>query len=163
MRVGQGFDVHQFSDDPNRRLVLGGVHFAHHRGLKGHSDADAVAHAVTDAILSAAGLGDIGQMFPDTDPAWRGADSIMLLRLAAQRANEAGWLVGNVDCSVICESPRLAPHRQQMERLLSDAAMGPVTVKGRRAEQLGALGRSEGIACLAVALLYRGESKEDHG
>lgn len=164
MRVGQGFDVHRFSDDPDRRLVLGGVQFTDHRGLVGHSDADAVAHAVTDAILSAAGLGDIGQMFPDTDPAWRGADSIMLLRLATQRANEAGWLVGNVDCSVICESPRLAPHRQQMEAILSDAASGAVTVKGRRAEQLGALGRSEGIACLAVALLWRvGESKEEHG
>ena len=153
MRVGQGFDVHRFSPDPHRPLILGGVSFPGERGLHGHSDADAVAHAVTDAILAAAGLDDIGQLFPDTDERYAGADSIEMLRLAAAEVDGAGWRVGNVDCSLICESPKVAPMRRQMEARLSGAAGGPVTVKGRRPELLGALGRSEGIACLAVALL----------
>jgi len=153
MRVGQGFDVHRFSDDPDRVLVLGGVRFPGERALHGHSDADAVAHAVTDAMLGAAGLGDIGQQFPDTDPRWEGADSIELLRRATQLVNDAGWVLGNADCSVVCERPKLSPYRGDMERMLSQAAGGPVTVKGRRAEGLGAIGRVEGIACFAVALL----------
>ncbi|MFM2181743.1 MAG: hypothetical protein RJB61_37 [Actinomycetota bacterium] len=153
-RVGQGFDIHRFSDDPERQLVLGGVVFEGERGLHGHSDADAIAHAVTDAILGAAGLGDIGEHFPDTDERWRGANSLDLLRHAAALVRDAGFAVGNVDCSVVCEAPRLAPHRQQMQALLSDAAGGPVTVKGRRAEGLGALGRREGIACWAVAVIH---------
>lgn len=153
-RVGQGFDIHRFSDDPTRPLVLGGVVFEGERGLHGHSDADAIAHAVTDAILGAAGLGDIGEHFPDTDERWRGANSLDLLRHAAALVQGAGFVVGNVDCSVVCEAPRLAPHRQQMQALLSDAAGGPVTVKGRRAEGLGALGRREGIACWAVAVIH---------
>lgn len=164
IRVGQGFDIHRFSDDPDRPLVLGGVHFEGERGLHGHSDADAVAHAVTDALLGAAGLGDIGEHFPDTDERWRGADSIELLRHAAALVRGAGFAVGNVDCSVVCEAPRLAPHRQQMQALLSDAAGGPVTVKGRRAEGLGALGRREGIACWAVAVLYpAADTSASHG
>lgn len=154
-RVGQGFDIHRFSDDPDRPLVLGGVVFEGARGLHGHSDADAVAHAVTDALLGAAGLGDIGEHFPDTDPRWKGADSIELLRHAASLVRDAGWIVGNVDCSVVCEAPKLAPHRAEMQRRLSDAAGGPVTVKGRRAEGLGALGRREGIACWANAVLQQ--------
>jgi 2-C-methyl-D-erythritol 2,4-cyclodiphosphate synthase len=153
IRVGQGFDVHRFSDDPDRPLVLGGVTFPDERGLHGHSDADAVAHAVTDALLGAAGLGDIGQQFPDTDPRWAGADSIDLLRRAMTLVGEAGWSVANVDCSVIAERPKLSPYRAVMEHNLSSAAGGPVTVKGRRAEGLGAIGRVEGIACFAVALL----------
>lgn len=155
MRVGQGFDIHRFSDDPSRPLVLGGVVFDGGRGLHGHSDADVIAHAVADAMLGAAGLGDIGRHFPDTDPAWRGADSIVLLAHVGALLAEHGWTVGNVDCSVVCEAPKLAPKRLAMEARLSEAAGGPVTVKGRRAEGLGALGRSEGIACWAVAVIGR--------
>lgn len=155
IRVGQGFDVHRFSDDPSRRLVLGGVHFEGERGLHGHSDADAVAHAVTDALLGAAGMGDIGQRFPDTDDRWKGADSIELLRLAVADLHNEGWSVANVDCSVVTEAPKLAPRRAEMEQRLSHAAGAPVTVKGRRAEGLGTLGRREGIACWAVALVTR--------
>ena len=155
VRVGQGFDIHRFSDDPARTLVLGGVVFNGERGLHGHSDADAVAHAVTDALLGAAGLGDIGQRFPDDDPQWKGADSLQLLRHTVGLLADAGWMVGNVDCSVVCEQPKLAPRRDEMQQRLSAAAGAPVTVKGRRAEGLGALGRSEGIACWAVAVIVR--------
>ena len=158
VRVGQGFDIHRVSDDPARRLVLGGVVFEGERGLHGHSDADAIAHAVTDALLGAAGLGDIGQHFPDTDPQWKGADSLQLLRHTAGLLSDAGWMVGNVDCSVVCEQPKLAPRRDEMQQRLSAAAGAPVTVKGRRAEGLGALGRGEGIACWAVAVIQRHES-----
>lgn len=153
VRVGQGFDIHRFSDDPARPLVLGGCVFEGVPGLHGHSDADAVAHAVTDALFGAAGLGDIGQHFPDTDPQWKGADSIELLRHAAGLVTAAGWSVGNVDCSVVCEVPKLAPRRDEMQARLSEAVGAPVTVKGRRAEGLGTLGRREGIACWAVAVL----------
>ena len=153
VRVGQGFDVHPFSDDPQRRLVLGGVHFEDYPGLTGHSDADVVAHAVTDAILGAAGLGDIGSFFPDTDPALEGADSMVLLAQAVSAVADAGWTIGNVDCSVICEAPKLALRREEMIRGLSEVVSAPVSVKGKRAEGLGALGRREGIACFAVALL----------
>ena len=161
VRVGQGFDVHRFSDDPDRRLVLGGVGFDGHRGLDGHSDADAVAHAVADALLGAAGLGDIGEHFPDTDPRWKGADSIELLDHVAGLLGTAGWQVGNVDCAVVCESPRLAPHRTEMQERLSAAARGPVTVKGRRAEGLGAIGRGEGIACWAVAVITQRAPRQE--
>ncbi len=155
IRVGQGFDIHRFSDDPARPLVLGGVTFDGARGLHGHSDADAIAHAVTDALLGAAGLGDIGEHFPDTDPQWKGVDSLVLLRHTVQLLREQGWQVGNVDCSVVCETPRIAPHRAEMQRRLSEAAGAPVTVKGRRAEGLGALGRQEGIACWANAVIVK--------
>jgi len=153
VRVGQGFDIHRFSDDPTRPLVLGGVEFPGERGLHGHSDADVIAHAVTDALLGAAGLGDIGEHFPDTDPQWHGADSLKLLGHAAGLVRAAGWSIGNVDCSVVCEQPKLAPHRTEMQRRLGEAAGAPITVKGRRAEGLGALGRQEGIACWAVAVI----------
>jgi 2-C-methyl-D-erythritol 2,4-cyclodiphosphate synthase len=160
VRVGQGFDVHRFSDDPARVLVLGGVRFDGAVGLAGHSDADVVAHAAADALLGAAGLGDIGQHFPDTDPQWAGADSIELLRAVATMVGDAGWSIGNVDCSVVCEAPKLAPHRDEMQARLSDAASAPVTVKGRRAEGLGALGRREGIACWAVAVITRERARD---
>ena len=153
VRVGQGFDVHPFSDDPARRLVLGGVVFTGERGLAGHSDADVIAHAVADALLGAAGLGDIGQHFPDTDPTLAGADSIGLLRQAVARVRAAGWEPGNVDCTVVLEEPKLSPRRDEVQRMLSEAVGVPVTVKGKRAEGLGSLGRGEGIACLAVALV----------
>ena len=157
-RVGQGFDIHRFSDDPARRLVLGGVHFEGARGLVGHSDADGIAHAAADALLGAAGLGDIGQHFPDTDPRWAGVDSLLLLTEVARLVRAEGWTIGNVDCSVVCEEPRLAPHRDEMQRRLSQAAGAPITVKGRRAEGLGALGRREGIACWSVAIIERVET-----
>jgi 2-C-methyl-D-erythritol 2,4-cyclodiphosphate synthase len=153
VRVGQGFDVHPFSDDPDRALVLGGVRFEGERGLAGHSDADVIAHAVTDALLGAAGLGDIGQHFPDTDPALAGADSIELLRRAMADVRAAGWVPGNVDCTVVLEAPKLAPRRAELQQRLGDVVGAPVTVKGKRAEGLGALGRREGIACFAVAIV----------
>jgi 2-C-methyl-D-erythritol 2,4-cyclodiphosphate synthase len=158
VRVGQGFDVHRMGDDPARPLVLGGCRFPDLPGLVGHSDGDAVAHAVAEAMLGAAGLGDLGERFPDTDPAFAGADSIELLRRVARDVEAVGWTLGNADCSVICAEPKLAPVRAQMQQRLSAAAGGPVTVKGRRPEGLGALGRGEGIACLAVAVLVRGSS-----
>jgi len=155
LRVGQGFDIHPWSDDPDRPLVLGGVVLPGERGLAGHSDADVVAHAVADALLGAAGLGDIGAHFPDTDPRWRGADSIALLRHVAGLVTAEGWSIGNVDTTVIVEAPKLAPHKAAMEQRLADTVGAPVTVKAKRAEGLGSLGRGEGIACFAVALLAR--------
>lgn len=160
-RVGQGFDVHPFSDDPDRPLVLGGVVFTGERGLAGHSDADAIAHAVTDALLGAAGLGDIGELFPDTDPALAGADSMGLLRQAVAAVRAAGWDPGNVDCTVVLEAPKLAARRAEVQRALSEAVGAPVTVKGKRAEGLGALGRREGVACFAVALVTRSSAAAD--
>lgn len=154
-RVGMGFDIHPYSDDPGRSLVLGGVAFAGERGLAGHSDADVVAHAAADALLGAGRLGDLGSHFPDTDPAWEGADSLELLATVRQRLNEAGWEPVNVDCAVVLDVPRLAPRREEMEAALSRAAGADVTVKGRRTEGLGALGRGEGVACWAVALVQR--------
>lgn len=151
--MGHGFDVHPFSDDPARRLVLGGVAFDEGRGLAGHSDADVVAHAVADAFLGAAGLGDLGSHFPDTDPGWAGADSVALLAEVIRRLAEAGFRPGNADCSVVLDAPRLAPHHQAMEARLGAAVGAPVSVKATRAEGLGALGRGEGIACWAVALV----------
>ncbi|MCX7620263.1 MAG: 2-C-methyl-D-erythritol 2,4-cyclodiphosphate synthase [Acidimicrobiales bacterium] len=153
VRVGQGFDVHAFSPDPERKLVLGGVVFEREQGLVGHSDSDVVAHACADALLGAAGLGDLGQHFPDTDDRWVGANSVGLLREVADLVRAAGWVVGNLDCAVICERPKLAPRRAEMEAVLSDAVGAPVSVKGNRAEGLGAIGRREGIACFAVAVV----------
>ena len=157
VRVGQGFDIHRFEVEPTpgRRLILGGQVFEGERALVGHSDADVIAHAVADALLGAAGLGDIGEHFPDTDALWKNADSIEILRSVASMLAEAGWSVGNVDCSVVCERPKLASHREAMQRTLSDAVGAPVTVKGRRAEGLGAIGRNEGIACFASAVITR--------
>lgn len=154
-RVGQAFDIHACSEDPDRRLVLGGVTFADAQGLAGHSDADIVAHVCADAILGACGLGDIGQMFPDTDPGLAGADSIELLRLAAAAVHAEGWRVGNIDCSVVLDGPKLSPVKDEMQHNLSDAAGAPVTITGRRTEGVGALGRGEGIAAWAVALVLR--------
>ncbi|MCQ3807092.1 MAG: 2-C-methyl-D-erythritol 2,4-cyclodiphosphate synthase [Acidimicrobiaceae bacterium] len=154
-RVGQAFDVHVFSADPDRVLVLGGIAFPGERGLKGHSDADVIAHVCTDALLSASGLGDIGQMFPDADPALADADSVGLLRLAAEAVRAAGWSPGNVACSVVLDRPALAPVKSAMESKLSAAVGAPVSVTGRRTEGVGALGRGEGVAAWAVALVAR--------
>ena len=155
VRVGQGFDVHAFSDDAGRVLVLGGVRFDGEPGLEGHSDADVVAHACADALLGAAGLGDIGELFPDSDPAYAGADSLDLLRDVVGRIMADGWSIGNVDCTLICEHPRVAPRRIEMESRLTGVLAAPVAVKGSTAEKLGSLGRAEGIACLAVGVLTR--------
>lgn len=153
LRIGHAFDVHPFSDDPDRTMVLGGVPFPGEIGLAGHSDADVIAHACTDAILSPAGLGDIGQLFPDTDPALKGADSIVLLTEAVRRVREAGATVVNIDVTVVAERPKIAPRKAEMQDLLSGVVGAPVTIKGKRAEGLGALGRAEGIAAWAVALI----------
>lgn len=159
VRVGQGFDVHrhvaEHEHTPGRVLVLGGVRFEDERPLAGHSDADVPAHAAADALLGAAGLGDLGGHFPDTDPRWAGADSLELLAAVADMVRADGWQIGNVDVKVVCERPKLAPHKATIEHNLSTAAGGPVTVSGRRAEGLGALGRQEGIAAWAVAVITR--------
>lgn len=159
IRVGQGFDVHRHVDDPDRPLVLGGCTFTDAPGLAGHSDADVPAHAAADALLGAAGLGDLGALFPDTDPTWAGADSLRILAEVAARVRAAGWSIGNVDVKIVCERPKIAPRKAEMEQRLSAAADAPVTVSGRRAEGLGAIGRQEGIAAWAVAVIERSEEQ----
>jgi 2-C-methyl-D-erythritol 2,4-cyclodiphosphate synthase len=144
--VGIGYDSHRFA--PGRRLVLGGVEVDHPRGLAGHSDADVLTHAVIDALLGAAGQGDIGTLFPDDDEAWRDADSIDLLRTAV--GTIAGRIV-NVDATLICEEPRIGPLRAEMERVLAEATSARVSVKATSNEGMGWIGRGEGIACMAVA------------
>jgi 2-C-methyl-D-erythritol 2,4-cyclodiphosphate synthase len=154
-RVGLGFDVHPFSPDPDRRLVLAGIALAG-RGLSGHSDADVIAHAVADALLGAAGLGDLGSRFPDDDQRWEGADSMQLLAGVVAELRPR-WRIGNVDCAVVLEVPRLAPHRAAMEARLGEVVGAPASIKPKRAEGLGALGRGEGIACWAVAMVEPAE------
>lgn len=147
-RIGIGYDSHRFAE--GRPLVLGGVEIPHDRGLGGHSDADVLTHAVIEALLGAGGLGDLGTLFPDDEERWRDADSLDMLRIAI------GKLSGrpvNVDATLICEQPRLEPHRAEMERRLSDALSAPVSVKASTNEGMGAIGRGEGIACVAVALV----------
>lgn len=156
IRVGQGFDVHALAS--GRKLILGGVWIPHEKGLLGHSDADVLLHAVTDAVLGAAGLGDIGRMFPDTDEQWRDADSRVLLRGAVAATFSAGWRVGNVDCTVIAQAPRIASHVPAMcANIAADLGVQPecVNVKGKTTERLGFAGRGEGIAAEAVVLLLR--------
>jgi 2-C-methyl-D-erythritol 2,4-cyclodiphosphate synthase len=144
--VGIGYDSHRFA--AGRKLVLGGVEIEHDQGLDGHSDADVLTHAVIDAILGAAGGGDIGTMFPDDDPRWKDADSIDLLRTVV--GTIAGPIL-NVDATLICEQPRLGPYKAEMERLLSEATSARVSVKATSNEGMGWIGRGEGIACIAVA------------
>ena len=153
MRIGQGIDIHRFSEDPHRPLVLGGVVIEGARGLGGHSDADAVCHAISDAVLGAVGLGDLGRHFPDTDPIWEGANSVALLTQVVHMARERGYACTNVDCTVVADTPRLAPYTDAMMAKLTGVLGGPVSVKATRAEGLGALGRAEGIACVAVVLM----------
>ncbi|CAN5844336.1 2-C-methyl-D-erythritol 2,4-cyclodiphosphate synthase [soil metagenome] len=156
MRVGHGYDSHRFVD--GRRLVLGGVTIDHPQGLSGHSDADVVAHAVTDALLGACALGDIGRHFPPADEQWRDADSIELLRQAGQLAAEQNYQVVNIDVTVVCEAPRLAPHVDAMGERLADAleiAPRLVSVKGKTNEGMGWIGRGEGILAMAVVLVDR--------
>ncbi|MEP2372392.1 2-C-methyl-D-erythritol 2,4-cyclodiphosphate synthase [Ilumatobacter sp.] len=160
IRVGQGFDIHRFSDDPTRVLVLGGSVFDGERGLEGHSDADVISHACSDALLGAAGLGDIGMHFPDTDQRWKGADSLTLLRHVMSLVGQQRWSVANIDCAVVCERPKLAPRRDEMQATLTQIVGAPVTIKGNRAERLGAIGRDEGIACFATALLVHDDAAD---
>jgi 2-C-methyl-D-erythritol 2,4-cyclodiphosphate synthase len=154
IRVGIGYDSHRFA--PGRPLILGGVKIASDVGLIGHSDADAICHAVTDAILGAAGAGDIGEMFPDSDPANKDRDSIGMLEAAVRRISAAGYSVNQVDVTVIAEVPRLAPHRDKIRSRLASALgidSSSVSVKGKSNEGMGWIGRKEGVACIAVATL----------
>ena len=154
IRIGNGFDIHRFeTTQSDRVLVLGGVRFPHERALVGHSDADVVAHAIADALLGAAGLGDIGMHYPDTDPKWKGADSLEILTDVTRTLAAHGWVPVNVDCSVVCEAPKIASSRDEMQRNLSTVVGAPVSVKGRRSEEIGAIGRGEGIMCFASALI----------
>ena len=157
IRVGQGFDVHALV--PGRRLIIGGVDIPFHSGLLGHSDADVLLHAITDALLGAAGLGDIGGHFPDSDPRWAGADSRLLLREAARLVAETGWKTVNVDATVVAQAPKFSPHAAQMAaNIAADLGIeiSCVNIKGKSTETLGFTGRGEGIAAQAVALLVRG-------
>lgn len=154
VRVGQGYDVHALV--PGRALVIGGVRIDHPTGLLGHSDADVLLHAITDAVLGAAGLGDIGGLFPDTDPAWRDADSAQLLAQAMARARAAGFMIGNVDATVVAQAPKLAPHLPAMKEHIAKALQCPperINLKAKTNERLGYLGRGEGIEAQAVVLL----------
>ncbi|MGH7602709.1 MAG: 2-C-methyl-D-erythritol 2,4-cyclodiphosphate synthase [Gemmatimonadaceae bacterium] len=156
IRVGVGYDSHRYA--PSRPLKLGGVLIPNEPGLAGHSDGDAICHAVTDAILGASGLGDIGEMFPDTDPSNKDRDSIGMLEAAVRRITAAGHSIGQVDITVIAETPKLSPHRQAIRARLA-AALGidseSVSVKGKTNEGMGWIGRKEGLACIAVATLNR--------
>jgi 2-C-methyl-D-erythritol 2,4-cyclodiphosphate synthase len=146
MGVGIGYDCHRFA--AGRALILGGVEIEHSRGLIGHSDADVLTHAVIDALLGAAGSGDIGTLFPDDDERWRDADSIDLLRTVV---GTIGGEIVNIDATLVCEEPRLAPYREQIEHILADATSSRVNVKATTNEGMGWIGRGEGIACIAVA------------
>lgn len=147
--------MHRFATaaPTGRPLVLGGVAIPGAPGLVGHSDGDAVAHALADAVLGAAGLGDLGRYFPDTDAAWAGADSLGILASVVAKVSDVGWRMVNADCTVVAEAPRLAPHVDEMAHRLGAVVGAPVSVKATRAESLGALGRVEGLACLAVVLM----------
>ncbi len=156
MRIGQGYDVHKLVE--GRKLILGGVEIPFEKGLLGHSDADVLTHAVMDALLGAAGLGDIGRHFPDTDPAYAGADSQRLLQAVSEKLAAAGWQVGNVDCTVIAQRPKLASHLPQMQKNLAGMLQidpEQVNIKATTEEGLGFTGTGEGMAAQAVALLVK--------
>ncbi|MBX3652600.1 MAG: 2-C-methyl-D-erythritol 2,4-cyclodiphosphate synthase [Ramlibacter sp.] len=156
IRVGEGWDVHALV--PGRRLVIGGVDVPFERGLLGHSDADVLLHAITDALLGAAGLGDIGTLFPDTDAQFQGADSAVLLAEAARRVRALGWQIGNVDSTVVAQAPRLAPHRAAMRSAIAlalDLDEESVNVKAKTAEKLGPVGQGQSIEARAVVLLFK--------
>ena len=156
MRIGMGYDVHRLME--GRDLILGGVKIPYEKGLLGHSDADVLLHAVMDALLGAAALGDIGKLFPDTDPAFKGADSRELLREAWRRIQAKGYALGNVDVTIIAQAPKMLPHIPQMRVFIAEdlgCHMDDVNVKATTTEKLGFTGRGEGIACEAVALLIK--------
>lgn len=154
MRIGHGFDVHKFG--PGDHIVIGGVSISYEQGLVAHSDGDVLIHALCDALLGAAGLGDIGKHFPDTDPEYAGADSRALLRHVVNLLDQQGWQVGNIDSTIVAQAPKMAPHIEQMRDLLAQdlqVEVGAVNVKATTTEKLGYTGRKEGIAVHAVALL----------
>ena len=154
LRIGEGWDTHPLVS--GRPLVLGGITVPHTHGLLGHSDADALLHAITDALLGAAGLGDIGRLFPDTDPAFQGADSVRLLQAAAQRVAEAGWAIVNIDSTIVAQAPKLAPHIPAMRERIAAALgldAGAVNVKAKTAERMGPVGEGRAIEARAVCLL----------
>ena len=154
MRIGHGYDVHKLVE--GRDLIIGGVKIEHTLGLLGHSDADVLLHAVSDALLGAAGLGDIGKHFPDTDPQYKGADSLKLLQIVARRVQEAGYRVSNIDVTVIAQRPKLRPHIEQMERNIASAVgidVSRINIKATTEEKLGFTGEELGMACHAVCLL----------
>lgn len=156
IRTGYGYDLHRLA--AGRKLVLGGVTIPFEKGLEGHSDADVLLHAITDALLGAAAMGDIGAHFPDTDPAWKGADSRHLLRATVERVRQAGYRIGNVDSTVVAERPKLRPYVDGMRALIAeDLGVDPdaVSVKATTSEKIGMIGREEGICAMAVCLLYR--------
>ncbi len=156
MRIGHGYDVHRLV--PERKLILGGVHIPWEMGLLGHSDADVLAHAVTDSLLGAAALGDIGALFPDNDPAYKGADSLMLLQKAVSYVRKEGWKIENIDATILAQAPKLRPYIQQMRENLAKAAglsVDRVSVKATTEEGLGFTGKGEGLACHAVALIEK--------
>lgn len=160
MRVGIGYDVHRLVE--GRPLILGGVTIPHSHGLAGHSDADVLLHAIADALLGAAALGDIGQHFPDTDPAWEGADSLALLRTVVERVQTAGYQVGNVDATVVLERPKLRPHIGAMTTTIAQALgveTGAVSVKATTSEGMGFVGTKEGAAAYAICLLLPASSR----
>ncbi len=164
MRVGTGFDVHAFG--PGDHVVLGGVRISHDRGIVAHSDGDVVLHALCDALLGAMCLGDIGEHFPDTDPRWKGADSRTFLRRCNVLLREHGWRFVNADVTVVAQSPRIGPHRDQMRRNIAgdlEAGVDRINVKATTTERLGALGRAEGLACQAVVLLAYGTNAHLQG
>ncbi|MRX07660.1 2-C-methyl-D-erythritol 2,4-cyclodiphosphate synthase [Pseudoduganella sp. FT25W] len=158
-RIGQGYDCHALVE--GRKLIIGGVDIPHHVGLLGHSDADVLLHAITDSILGAAALGDIGKHFPDTDPEFKGADSRKLLKEAARRVVATGYGIGNIDCTIIAQRPKMAPHIQSMRANIAEdlgVDISQVNVKAKTNEKLGYLGREEGIAAESVALLIAAAS-----
>ena len=164
MRIGQGFDVHALV--VGRKLIIGGVTIPFEKGLDGHSDADVLLHAITDALFGGAGLGDIGRHFPDTDPKFKGADSRVLLREAAKRVREAGFAVVNIDATIIAQAPKMAPHIPAMVKCIAEdvgIAAGDVNVKAKTTEFLGFTGRGEGIAAEAVVLLEKARFESTGG
>jgi 2-C-methyl-D-erythritol 2,4-cyclodiphosphate synthase len=155
-RVGTGFDAHRLAD--GRKFILGGVTIPFEKGLLGHSDADALCHAVSDAILGAAALGDMGRYFPDTDPQWKGADSLSMLKECARMAKAKGWRVANVDATIVCQRPKLSPYLVSMSRMIEqtlEVDMDRVNVKAKTTEGMGFEGREEGLAVQAVVLLQK--------
>ncbi len=156
IRTGCGYDLHRLSE--GRKLVLGGVVIPFEKGLEGHSDADVLLHAITDALLGAAAMGDIGSHFPDTDPAWKGADSRVLLRKTVELISEKGYRIGNVDSTVVAERPKLRPHIDRMRACIAEdlgVETDAVSVKATTSERIGMIGREEGICAMAVCLLFR--------
>lgn len=161
IRIGQGSDIHALA--PERKLIIGGVEIPHERGLAGHSDADVLLHAIIDALLGAAALGDIGTHFPDSGESWRGADSRALLRAARDKLKEAGWRIVNIDSTIHAQRPKMAPHIPAMiARIAADLEIAPgcIGIKAKTAERLGFVGREEGISSEAVALIERDSPRD---